>query len=309
MMTSAAACRLTSASMRCFKGSCSGMFSWMKSACCAITCRSVVNDNLPFGGRGAEVRRARAGSALATAPRIHSSISGLTSAAMTSTPKCRARAAHPPPMTPVPSRPSVFTFRIVRPRWHHDIRNCHDYNIKMAIEAAARRRSILLRGITQHARDRHGRLGLGGVIILADEGRDGRSDLRLGNRAHVGSLAERSRVRANDRDPDILRAPLLDAVFLPFSEAAAPPMIGGDDESRCATVLRHGLHGVPQLFHQMVHPVRAVENQIVAALVRPVVGLAVPYEQDARVRGLDIVQKGHLQKGIPDVFLVEARRR
>ena len=112
MSTSLPAWRLTSASMRCFRGSCSGMFSWMKSARCAITLRSVVKESLPLGGSGALVSRASAGSAFATAPRIHSSISGFTSAAMTSIPKCSARAAHPPPMTPVPNRPSVLTFLI-----------------------------------------------------------------------------------------------------------------------------------------------------------------------------------------------------
>ena len=112
-ITSAAACRLTSASIRCFNGSCSGMFSWMKSACRAITLRSVVKVNLPLGGSGAKVSLASAGSALATAPRIHSSISGLTSAAITSIPKCSARAAHPPPMTPVPRSPNVCTFRMI----------------------------------------------------------------------------------------------------------------------------------------------------------------------------------------------------
>ncbi len=47
---------------------------------------SVVKLNWPLGGSGALVRRARAGSALLTAPRIHSSILGLTSAAITSIP-------------------------------------------------------------------------------------------------------------------------------------------------------------------------------------------------------------------------------
>src|SRR5260370_915450 len=93
----------------------------MKSELCAMSLRSVVNESLPLGGKGAKVSRARAGSALATAPRIHSSISGLTSAAMTSIPKCSARAAHPPPMTPVPRSPSVFTFRMIASRGPIDL--------------------------------------------------------------------------------------------------------------------------------------------------------------------------------------------
>ena len=75
-----------------------------------------MKDSLPLGGSGANVSRASAGSAFATAPRIHSSISGFTSAAITSMPKCSARAAQPPPMTPVPNSPSVFTFRMIPPR-------------------------------------------------------------------------------------------------------------------------------------------------------------------------------------------------
>jgi len=71
-----------------------------------------VNDSVPFGGSGAKVKRDSAPSALSTAPRIQACISGLRSAATTSMPKCSARAAQPPPITPVPSRPSVFTCRI-----------------------------------------------------------------------------------------------------------------------------------------------------------------------------------------------------
>ena len=71
------------------------VFTLLKLA--AIAAKSVVNDNLPFGGNGANVNFASAGSAFCTAPRIHFSISGFTSAAITSMPKCKARAAQPPP--------------------------------------------------------------------------------------------------------------------------------------------------------------------------------------------------------------------
>ncbi len=47
------------------------MFSWMKSACPRhVACRSVVKESLPFGGSGAKVSVASAGSAFSTAPRI-----------------------------------------------------------------------------------------------------------------------------------------------------------------------------------------------------------------------------------------------
>ena len=85
------------------------MFSWMKSTCCAMAASEVVNDSRPGRGNGAMVRRESAPAAFSTAPRIQASIFGLTSLATTSMPKCSARAAQPPPMTPVPSRPSVFT--------------------------------------------------------------------------------------------------------------------------------------------------------------------------------------------------------
>ena len=74
---------------------------------------SVVKESFPLGGSGASVSRESAPSALATAPRIQSSISGLKSAATTSMPKCSARAAQPPPMTPVPRRPSVRTLLMI----------------------------------------------------------------------------------------------------------------------------------------------------------------------------------------------------
>ena len=113
MITSAAAWRLTSANIRCFKRQLLGNVFLDEIGRCAIVRMSVVKDSLPLGGSGANVRRASAGSALATAPRIHSSISGLTSAAITSMPKCSARAAQPPPMTPVPNSPRVFTSRMI----------------------------------------------------------------------------------------------------------------------------------------------------------------------------------------------------
>ena len=93
-----------------------------------------------MGGSGAKVSRARAGSAFATAPRIHSSISGLTSAAMTSIPKCSARAAHPPPMTPVPNKPECLDLpHDYRPSaTPRDLYNILDYNIKTSLRTAWR---------------------------------------------------------------------------------------------------------------------------------------------------------------------------
>jgi len=49
-----------------------GDISWMKSTRFAIACKSVVKDSVPFGGSGANVRRASAGSAFLTAARSSS---------------------------------------------------------------------------------------------------------------------------------------------------------------------------------------------------------------------------------------------
>src|SRR6266853_7040213 len=114
------------------------------------------------------------------------------------------------------------------------------------------------------------------VVILADERRHRRGNLRLGHRADVGALAKRRRIRAQHCDPDIFRTLLFDTMLFPLGQAAAPTMVRGDDEGRRAVVLRHRLHGVPQLVYEVIHAMRTVEDEIVAALMRPIVGLTIP---------------------------------
>jgi hypothetical protein len=128
------------------------------------------------------------------------------------------------------------------------------------------------------------------AVILADERGDRRGDLRLRHGGYLGALAERRGVRAENGDPDILGSFLLDAVLLPLRETAPTAVIGGDDERRVAALLRHRLHGVPKLADEPIHAVRALEHEIVAALVRPIVGLAVADEKDAGMSLLDVVQ-------------------
>src|SRR6202051_3096164 len=135
------------------------------------------------------------------------------------------------------------------------------------------------------------------AVILTDERRHRRGNLRLSHRGDVGTLAKRRRVRAEHSDPDIFRTLLFDAVFFPLSQAAAPTVVSGDDESRCAVVLGHRLHGVPQLVYEMIHAMRTVEDEIVAPLMRPVVGLTVSHEQHARKPRFDVVEERYLQKG------------
>src|ERR1700733_1324516 len=142
----------------------------------------------------------------------------------------------------------------------------------------------------QYTGDGHCRFGHIMRIVFAQQRGHGGGYLRLRHRGDMAALAERRRIGADYRDPDILGALLLDSVLLPLGEAAAAAVIRGDDEGRVAAVLRHRLHGVPQLMHEMVHAMRAVEDQIVAALMPPVVRLAVSDEQHPRMRLLDVVQ-------------------
>ena len=71
-------------------------------------------------------------------------------------------------------------------------------------------------------------------------------------------------------------------------------MIGGEDESSLVAIFRHGLHDFPQLLHEMVEAVGALQHQIVAALVCPVIGFAISHEEHARMICLHIIQQRYL---------------
>jgi len=56
----------------------------------------------------------------------------------------------------------------------------------------------------------------------------------------------------------------------------------------------------------MIKTMCALQDQIVAALVRPVIGLAITYKKNSRMIGLHIFQHRHLEKGIENVVGIEA---
>src|ERR1700722_5515717 len=94
-----------------------------------------------------------------------------------------------------------------------------------------------LRPLMQYVRDRRRGLRNRGVIVLAEQGRDGGGDLALGDGSGVRALTQGGGVGTDNRDPDVLRALLLDAVLLPPGQSAAPPVIAGDDDRGGAAVL------------------------------------------------------------------------
>src|SRR5215813_12658440 len=94
----------------------------------------------------------------------------------------------------------------------------------------------------------------------------------------LAALAEWRRIGSDHSDPDVLRALLLDPVLFPFCRSTAPPVIGGNDEGGPVAIGRPGLQPLPELGDEMIEEVCAVEHQVVAAGVCPVVGLTVPNE-------------------------------
>src|SRR5256885_5035254 len=88
-----------------------------------------------------------------------------------------------------------------------------------------------------------------------------------------------SDVCSSDLDPDVFRAWLPDAVLLPIDRSAAAAMIRRDDEGSRIAIRRQALQGLPELRDEPIEYVRAVQHQVVAARVRPVVSLAVADEQ------------------------------
>src|SRR5262249_27943966 len=93
-----------------------------------------------------------------------------------------------------------------------------------------------------------GRRGSGksAVIIFTQQGGNGGRDLTQRDGRSVGPLAQRRRVRAEDRDPVVLRASDFLSVAFPFLQAGAAPMVGRDDEGRFAAILSHRLNGLPK---------------------------------------------------------------
>ena len=83
-------------------------------------------------------------------------------------------------------------------------------------------------------------------------------------------------------------------------------MIGRENESSLVAIFRHGLHEFPKLLHKMVESVCALQHQVVTALMRPVVGLAVAHKKYPGMICLHIVEQWHLQKRIENIVAVEA---
>src|ERR1700726_1524369 len=129
--------------------------------------------------------------------------------------------------------------------------------------------------------DGGGRHGL--PVVLAQQRRHRCRNLALADLRGVSALAERSGVRAQHRDPDVFRARLLDTVLFPIDRSAAAAMIGRDDERSLIAIRRQALQGIPELLDEVVEEVRAVEHQVVAAGVPPVVSLAVADEHYTRL--------------------------
>src|SRR5882762_3517281 len=154
--------------------------------------------------------------------------------------------------------------------------------------------------------DGGGRHGL--PVVLAQQRRHGCRNLGLAELRGVGALAERSSVRAQPRDPYVLRAWLLDTVLFPIDRSAAAAMIRRDDERSLIPVRRQALQGIPELLDEVIEEVRAVENQVVAAGVRPVVSLAVADEQYARLVFAKRVEQRDLQERVVDIPVVQPGR-
>src|SRR5205823_12338602 len=73
-------------------------------------------------------------------------------------------------------------------------------------------------------------------------------------------------------------------------------------------IRRQALQGLPKLLNQVIEEVRAVEQEVVAARVRPVVSLAVADEQYARLVLAQRVEQRDLQERVVDIPVVQSRR-
>src|SRR5882762_6052760 len=140
-----------------------------------------------------------------------------------------------------------------------------------------------LRALAQDVCDGGGGGRHGLPVVLAQQRCHGCRNLGLAELRGVSALAERSSVRTQHRDPDVFRAWLLDTVLFPIDESAATAMIGGHNEGSLVAIRRQALQGIPQLLDEVIEDVRAVEHQVVAASVCPIVSLAIADEQYTRL--------------------------
>src|SRR6266404_3051747 len=166
----------------------------------------------------------------------------------------------------------------------------------------------LLTGAAEDLCDGDGGGGYRLAVVLAQQRRHGGCNLGLADLCGVSALTERCSIRTEHRDPDVLRAGLLDAVLLPIDRSAAAAMIGRDDESSLIAIRRQALQGMPELLDEVIEEVRAVEQQVVAARVPPVVGLAVADEQDTRLLLAQGIEQRDLQERVVDILVVQPGR-
>src|SRR5438034_762946 len=130
------------------------------------------------------------------------------------------------------------------------------------------------------------------VIIFTQQCRDGRRNLALCVGFGFGSFAGGRRVRADHGDPIAFRAGDLFTVLPPLHRPAAATVVGGEDERCPAAVLGHGLDLFPEPSDEIVHVTRGREIVIVAAGVRPFVGLAEADEHQARLFVFKVIRDG-----------------
>src|SRR6185437_5995026 len=55
----------------------------------------------------------------------------------------------------------------------------------------------------------------------------------------------------------------------------------------------------------MVEAIRALQHQVVAALVGPVISLAIAYEEHPRMSRLHVVEQRYLDEGIVGIFAIQ----
>ena len=132
-------------------------------------------------------------------------------------------------------------------------------------------------------RERPRRIRRTPMKILAEKLGQRSGDLGLSDRNRVRAFTKRVCIWTHNCNPDVLRSLLPRAVFFPLFQPAASAVIGRNDERRLVAVLRHRLHRVPQLSHELVELVSAFKHQIVSPRMSPIVGFSVTDEKQARM--------------------------
>jgi hypothetical protein len=143
-------------------------------------------------------------------------------------------------------------------------------------------------------------LGLAGVVKEADFLKLCRNER---DRFCSHSLPDGRRIRPADCYPISLCSFHLLPVVFPTLQSTVAPMVCRKHKSCFATIIAHGLHGIPQLSNKLIDLMSGVQVEVVTTRVRPFIGFTEIHRCQARTLFSDIVIPGKDRRWLAAIFV------